>query len=78
MKRVTDQGMSRTQVARDLGMNPATLYRWLQAATAPPAVTEPAAPSRAELAQLRRANAHLRLERAILRQARGICSRMPQ
>jgi transposase len=76
VKLVTEQGMRRSQVARDLGIDPQTLRRWL-AAAAPAAPSEPASAA-AEVARLRRENEQLRMERDILKKAVGIFSRMPQ
>lgn len=75
VKLVTEQGMRRGQVARDLGIDPQTLRRWL-AAAAPAAPNEPDAAG--EVARLRRENEQLRMERDILKKAVGIFSRMPQ
>lgn len=73
---VTEQGMPRGQVARDLGIDPDTLRRWLRAASTPP---PPAGtPTAAELARLRRELEQTRMERDILQKAIGIFSRMPQ
>lgn len=75
---VTDQGMSRARVARDLGVSVDTLARWIRAATPLPAVAEGAPSSTAaDLARLRRENEQLRLERDILKKALGIFSQMP-
>lgn len=35
IKLVTEQGLRRSQVARDLGIDPQTLRRWLHAAATP-------------------------------------------
>jgi transposase-like protein len=48
----------------------------LRAAEGSPAATP--ASDTAELARLRRENDQLRMERAMLKKALGICSRMPQ
>ena len=76
-----EQRLPRSQVARDLGIDPETLRRWArelspdstgaQSTSAPPV-------SAAELAHLRRENEQLRMERDILKKAIGIFSRMPQ
>ncbi len=74
---VTETGLPRTQVARDLGIDPQTLRRWVQT-TAQPAAPAGEPASAAELARLRRENEQLRMERDILKKAVGIFSRMPQ
>ena len=76
-----EQRLPRSQVARDLGIDPETLRRWArelspdstgaQSTPVPPVTT-------AELARLRRENEQLRMERDILKKAIGIFSRMPQ
>jgi transposase len=77
-----EQRLPRSQVARDLGIDPETLRRWARdlspdtsgsqdSTTTPPV-------SAAELARLRRENEQLRMERDILKKAIGIFSRMPQ
>ncbi|HEU5011005.1 MAG TPA: transposase [Roseiflexaceae bacterium] len=76
IKLVTEHGLTRKQVARDLGIDPQTLRSWLRAAEGSPAATP--ASDTAELARLRRENDQLRMERAMLKKALGICSRMPQ
>jgi|SRR3712207_3586125 len=80
VKLVTSEGLSRAQVARDLGISQDTIGRWVRA-YAPPHI-EPEAPAAApnaqELARLRRENEHLRMERDILKKALGIFSQMPQ
>jgi transposase len=80
VKLVTGQGLSRAQVARDLGISQDTIGRWVRAHT--PAPNEPETPATApqaqELARLRRENEQLRMERDILKKALGIFSQMPQ
>ena len=76
VKFATEQGLTRKQVARDLGIDPQTLRSWLRAAEGAP-VAAPASDT-AELARLRRENDQLRMERDILKKALGIFSRMPQ
>lgn len=77
-----EQRLPRSQVARDLGIDPETLRRWAreQALDDPGAGDTPSIPSvnPAELARLRRENEQLRMERDILKKAIGIFSRMPQ
>lgn len=78
VKLVTEQGMSVTQVARDLGISLDTLHRWLRAARS---ATNPVPATRmppVELARLRRENEQLCMERAMLKKGLGTFSRMPQ
>ena len=81
VKLVTEQHLSRKQVARDLGIDPQTLRRWLRSQMSQPGASAPTsetATGSAELARLRSENEHLRMEREILKKALGIFSRMPQ
>ena len=77
---VTEQGLSRMRVARDLGVDIGTLRRWLQELEADGTCAIPghAHARDEELARLRRENEVLRQERDILKKAVGIFSRMPQ
>ena len=74
---VTERGLSRARVARDLGIGTQTLRNWLRAfadtGTTPAGVTEAQ-----QLAALRRENELLREERDILKKAPGIFSRVPR
>ena len=75
---VTERGLSRARVARDLGIGTQTLRNWLRAFAAD-AGTVPAAGTEAQqLAALRRENELLREERDILKKALGIFSRVPR
>ncbi len=77
-----EQRLPRSQVARDLGIDPETLRRWARELApdnpAAPDTASAAPASSAELARLRRENEQLRMERDILKKAIGIFSRMPQ
>ncbi len=80
VKLVTERGLPRKQVARDLGIDLTTLRRWIVEFEAD---SQHAFPGQGharddELARLRRENELLRQERDILKKAIGICSRMPQ
>ncbi len=80
VKLVTERGMSRTQVARDMGIDVQTVRKWVKQLDDD---GERAFPGHGhardqELAQLRRENEQLRQEREILKKALGIFSRMPQ
>ncbi len=79
---LTEQHLPRSQIARDLGVDPETLRRWARAFaptddTAQESAADPSL-NAAELARLRRENEHLRMERDMLKKAIGIFSRMPQ
>ena len=79
VKLVTEQHMSRSQVARDLGISIDTLARWVRATTDAATVTDAGVPATAaDLARLRRENDQLRMERDILKKALGIFSQMPR
>jgi transposase len=77
-----EQRLPRSQVARDLGVDPETLRRWAREVSPNTAGAQDPAPapavSAAELAMLRRENEQLRMERDILKKAIGIFSRMPE
>ena len=77
VKLVTERGLSRARVARDLGIGTQTLRNWLRAFAG-----DHAAPSGGtdaqQLAALRRENELLREERDILKKALGIFSRVPR
>jgi transposase len=79
VKLVTDQGLTPHKAARDLGIDPQTMRRWLRE-LAPASEPRPAAAplAAAELARLQREIEVLRQERDILKKAIGIFSRMPQ
>lgn len=77
LKLVNEQNMRPRQVARDLGIDGDTLRRRLRAQERPPA-EQASSSAAAELARLRRENDQLRMERDILKKARGSFSRMPQ
>ena len=69
IKLVLEQGLSRADASRDLGIHPTVLGRWVNAAERerqPGAIT---AEEREELKRLRRENKVLRTEREILKKA---------
>jgi transposase len=75
VKLVREQNLPASQVARDLGVYPETLRRWMRELTsARDGITAQASSSTSEVARLQR----LRMERDILKKALGIFSRMPQ
>ena len=80
VKLVTEQGMSRKQVARDLGIDLGSLRNWIKQFNEDP---ERAFPGKGhvrdeELRQLKREVEQLRQERDILKKAIGIFSQMPR
>lgn len=79
VKLVTEQGMSRKQVARDLGMDPASLRSWIKQFTEEPDNAFPGKghPRDEEMHRLRRELERVRMERDILKKAIGIFSQMP-
>ena len=77
VKLVTERGLSRARVARDLGIGAQTLRNWLRAFAADSAAPTPGTDAQ-QLAALRRENELLREERDILKKALGIFSRVPR
>ena len=77
---VTEHGMTRKQVARDLGIDLTTLRSWSKAFTEDPerAFSGKGNPRDEELHQLRRELEQTRIERDILKKAIGIFSQMPR
>lgn len=80
VKLVTEHGMTRKQVARDLGVDIGTLRSWIKQFTDDP---QRAFPGKGhvrdeELRQLKREVEQLRQERDILKKAIGIFSQMPR
>ena len=82
VKLVTDGSANATEVARDMGIHPNTLYKWIHEFSAKP---EAAFPGKANLAcseaetirQLKRENERLKMERDILKKAMAIFSKDP-
>jgi len=77
---VTEQGLSRAHVARDMGIDAQTLRKWMKHLDADRAQAFPGQghPRDQELVRLRREDEQLRHERAILKKALDIFSWMPQ
>lgn len=74
---VTDEGHSRKQVARDLGVSVGTLRDWIhRLAPEGPLVSE-TLPEAEQVRQLRRELKRVQMERDILKKAVGIFSQMP-
>ncbi len=80
VKLVTERGMSRSQVARDMGIDVQTVRKWVKQFDADKERAFPGQgqPRDDEVVRLRRENEQLRQERDILKKALGIFSRMPQ
>ena len=76
---VTESGMTRSQVARDMGLDVQTLRRWMHevAMDGERAVPGPGHPRAEDLVRRRREHEQVRQEREILKTARAIFSRMP-
>ena len=68
---VLDEGKSVTRVARDLGLTASSLTRWVaqERADRTQGLTGLTSSERVELAQLRKENRRLRMEREILKKA---------
>ena len=79
---VRDQGVSVTQVSRDLGVAYSVLRRWVEQFTSEPDQAFPGKgrvrPDEEELRRLQRENTVLREERAILKKALAIFSKEPK
>ena len=69
VKFVLDQGLTRSQAARDLGIAESALCRWVQAQVESSKSGSLGDGDRAELKRLRRENATLRKEREVLKKA---------
>lgn len=80
VKLVTERGMSRSRVARDLGVGTQTLRNWLHAMGGDTVIANAHknGTDAQQLADLRREVAVLREERDILKKAVGIFSRVPR
>ncbi len=72
--------MSRSQVARDMGIDVQTVRKWLKQVDADSERAFPGQgqPRDDEVTRLRREHEQLRQERDILKKALGIFSRVPQ
>ena len=81
VKLVTDGDAKVSEIARDMGIHPNTLYNWIQQFSAKP---EEAFPGKGHVAsdaevirQLKRENERLKMEREILKKAMAIFSKDP-
>jgi len=80
VKLVTEHGMVRKQVARDLGIDPASLRKWIEQFSS---ASEGGALNQGpvhdeEVRRLRRELAETKMERDILKKAVGIFSQTPR
>jgi transposase len=69
IKLVTERGMSKAQVAKDLGMSAQTLAVWIRRYGASPTKAEGGEFAEEEIRRLRKENEELRMERDILKKA---------
>jgi transposase len=75
VKLVREQGLSRAQVARDLGLAESVIGRWVRLAVDASRAGALSPEERAELSQLRREVKTLRMEREILNKAAAFFAR---
>jgi transposase len=74
---VTEEGLPRKQVARDLGVSAGALRDWIHRYAPGEAAVSDALPEAEQLRQLRRELHRLQQERDILKKAVGIFSQTP-
>jgi transposase len=74
---VTDEGHSRKQVARDLGVSAGSLRDWIHRYAPGEAVVSDKLPEAEQIRQLKRELHRLQQERDILKKAVGIFSQVP-
>jgi len=74
---VTEQGLPRKRVARDLGVSVGTLRNWIHQLAPEGPVVPDTLPAAEQVRQLRRELERVRMERDILKKAVGIFSQMP-
>lgn len=74
---VTDEGLSRKRVARDLGISAGALRDWIYRLAPDGSHVSDKLPEAEQLRQLKREVDRLRMERDILKKAVGIFSQMP-
>jgi transposase len=75
IKLVREQGLSVSQVAKDLGIGQSTLSKWLAAATQIPGANSLTESEKEELKRLRKENHTLRMERDLLKKATAFFSK---
>ena len=82
VKLVTEQGRTVPSVAREIGVHDNTVYKWLKDFNADPEYAFPGCgnlkPEDDELRRLKRRNAELEEENAILKKAMAIFTRAPK
>ena len=74
---VTEEGLPRKRVARDLGISTGSLRDWIHRYAPGEAVVSDQLPEAEQIRQLKRELDRLRQERDILKKAVGIFSQMP-
>lgn len=74
---VTEQGLPRKRVARDLGVSVGTLRDWILQRVSDPTPIPDDLPAEERIRQLQRELERTRMERDILKKAVGIFSQMP-
>ena len=79
---ITGSDQSVNEVAKDLEIHPATLYKWIRQYSENPVEAFPGkgkqAPDAEEISRLRRENQRLKMERDILKKAMAIFSNAPR
>lgn len=82
VKLITEQGRSIPSVAREIGIHENTVYKWLKDFKADPEQSFPGSgnmkPEEDEMRRLKRRNAELEEEVAILKKAMAIFTRPPR
>ena len=75
VKLVTEQGYTRTRVAKTLGISPKNVNKWVKAATKKEPAKRATTPEQEEIKRLRKENDRLRMEREILKKATAFFAR---
>ena len=75
IKLVTQRGMSKSRVSRDLGMSVQTLTSWIAKYEEGPTRADAGAFASEEIRELRKENEELRMERDILKKATAFFAR---
>lgn len=81
VKAIVDGGANAAELARDLGVHPNTVYKWVQEFSSKPAAAFPGkghlSHEAEEIRQLKREVERLKMEREILKKAMAIFSKDP-